>query len=452
MSESLYLDTARLGLISPSAQRLQIAFARFASDPQSLLYFGEFLRHGLKGLPDQLQTRFGQLREWQGIDGLSQSIQRQTVAPAGSETLLASRSVSLMRLAAECTASRCRRVVTTDLLWSPYRRALAEACRRRGRALVVCRLRRAALEEAANANELAHRLVSSYQSCGGDGLVLPFIDHRGIGLPLNRVVAQIASEGCRPKSLVVDGSQAVGQVPVDLETMGCDHFIAGAHKWVGGYHPLGIAVVQAEAAASILSRILRSDPILRLTQEATGRVAARHGETAAILPLLTAAGAFRDLDSNRVESRLAIRLANRAFLTEAIKTTTRWRPVIRDEPENAVLLVRPPIGFLARTGFEASRSLAAFGIAATSYRNHSIRLSMPSSRITQGDRRKLRTALSACLGSAAKIAQPCLPPRREGRGRPAEALAYRRRRHPGLPQEQPHGGVRRIEPAIEGNT
>ena len=42
----LYLDTARLGLMSPSAQRLQIDFIRFAGGEGASLYWDQFLRGG----------------------------------------------------------------------------------------------------------------------------------------------------------------------------------------------------------------------------------------------------------------------------------------------------------------------------------------------------------------------------------------------------------------------
>ena len=34
--------------------------------------------------------------------------------------------------------------------------------------------------------------------------------------------------------VVIDGAQAIGQIPVDVEDIGCDYYIGSGHKWLCG--------------------------------------------------------------------------------------------------------------------------------------------------------------------------------------------------------------------------
>ncbi len=49
--------------------------------------------------------------------------------------------------------------------------------------------------------------------------------------PVEQIGALKRPEGCY---LIVDGAQAVGQVPIDLSKMGCDAFISTGRKWLRG--------------------------------------------------------------------------------------------------------------------------------------------------------------------------------------------------------------------------
>ena len=42
----------------------------------------------------------------------------------------------------------------------------------------------------------------------------------------------------------IDGAQALGQVPVDLTSMGCDLYITNGHKWLGGPNGVGLLYVR----------------------------------------------------------------------------------------------------------------------------------------------------------------------------------------------------------------
>lgn len=63
----------------------------------------------------------------------------------------------------------------------------------------------------------------------------------GAVLPIARI-----GELCRERGviLVVDGAQAVGMIPVDLDQLGCDFYAASGHKWMLGPKGTGLLYVR----------------------------------------------------------------------------------------------------------------------------------------------------------------------------------------------------------------
>jgi selenocysteine lyase/cysteine desulfurase len=64
-----------------------------------------------------------------------------------------------------------------------------------------------------------------------------------------RVPAREIVQLCRDKGVisVLDGAQAVGQVPVDLHGLGCDFYVTSGHKWLLGPKGTGLLYLRAEA-------------------------------------------------------------------------------------------------------------------------------------------------------------------------------------------------------------
>ncbi len=77
----LYLDTARLGLMSPSAQLAARDFARLAGEGVSTLYFQRFLQVGFDGLEPRLRRELPGLALWTGVAGLQNAIRRLVNLP-----------------------------------------------------------------------------------------------------------------------------------------------------------------------------------------------------------------------------------------------------------------------------------------------------------------------------------------------------------------------------------
>ena len=70
MHKPLYLDTARLGQMSPRACRASIDFSRFAAEYGCDLYLSQLLMHGFERWPKWLRDSFPGLSDWQGVSGL----------------------------------------------------------------------------------------------------------------------------------------------------------------------------------------------------------------------------------------------------------------------------------------------------------------------------------------------------------------------------------------------
>ncbi len=74
MPDPLYLDTARLGQMSPRACRASVDFARFASEQGCSLYLSRFLAEGSTAWPDALSQRYSGLADWQGVAQLKRRL------------------------------------------------------------------------------------------------------------------------------------------------------------------------------------------------------------------------------------------------------------------------------------------------------------------------------------------------------------------------------------------
>lgn len=77
--------------------------------------------------------------------------------------------------------------------------------------------------------------LSSWQAMIGPdvaAICVPMVSSvHGYLYPMDQIGALQRPEDCY---LIVDGAQAIGQVPIDLSNMGCDAFIATGRKWLRG--------------------------------------------------------------------------------------------------------------------------------------------------------------------------------------------------------------------------
>ena len=69
MAELLYLDTARLGQMSPTAAKMYADFGRLAVEVPTGPCTENFLFHGTAAAPE-IASQYPELARWTGIDGL----------------------------------------------------------------------------------------------------------------------------------------------------------------------------------------------------------------------------------------------------------------------------------------------------------------------------------------------------------------------------------------------
>ena len=118
LSQMLYLDTARLGLVSPSAKQTLIAALEFNQAFGAGAYFDKLLNLGAGSVPRA--SEFDGLEHWSGIESFSDGIKETFFGANQGDLVFASKTSSLMSLAAKLLFGRCSRVLVTDLNWQPY--------------------------------------------------------------------------------------------------------------------------------------------------------------------------------------------------------------------------------------------------------------------------------------------------------------------------------------------
>ena len=129
----LYLDTARLGRMSPRAQQAHVDFTRLAGEEGASWLFERFLRDGSDAGSDSFQSRYPGLACWKGVGTLKQDLRSLAGSDPELPVLMVNRSAQLMRFAARLLFQQCRNVLITDLVWPPYQKILEEEARRAGR-------------------------------------------------------------------------------------------------------------------------------------------------------------------------------------------------------------------------------------------------------------------------------------------------------------------------------
>jgi hypothetical protein len=301
-----------------------------------------------------------------------------------------------MRLAAWQLASRCDRVVTVDLLWPPYRKILEDVCRESGTRLRIIRLRNAVRHHRASPPWITELVCDACTRFGAHGVMLPILTHHGVRLPLQAIASRLRQQ--LPSLFVaVDGAQAFGHLPVQFSREWCDLFIAGTHKWLGGYHPLGIGIstdptIKHEIASHLSKRRL-DDPLIRLCGEFDGTAGLRHGETTCMAPLLSAQGAITDALQCDERTRLAGRLSNRRGVSRLLRRE-RWQVLhARESHTHGILHARPPVSGRISDPESMRRVFRSHHVAVTVYSNSTVRLSLPARHLPTQSQQQLQAAL-----------------------------------------------------------
>lgn len=383
----LYLDTARLGLMSPSAQLAARDFARLAGEGVSTLYFQNLLRGGCHSAgPGLLQCLPG-IAGWPGIGGLSQLFRDFLGLPNCAPVLFAGRATSLMRLAARRLWSRSQRLLVPDTVWPPYLRILEQERLRRGGVLISIPIRDVVLRGQIDAGKLTSCLVQAFDHHRCDGLFLAAISHDGVRVPVATLLTAIRQRA-ELRLAVIDGAQELAHAPVNLAAAGCDIYLAGCHKWLGGHQPLGVAFLANPDSATALHDALVADcqtplgddPLLRFLLQVEGHRVGDVPETVNLAPLFTAWGALLDNDPcPESQARQFVTRQQNAANLAAMARQRGWRSQLpHPSLRTGILLLQSLNEADCRLpARELELDLAARGITLTGLGAGTIRVALP---------------------------------------------------------------------------
>jgi selenocysteine lyase/cysteine desulfurase len=403
VSELLYLDTARMGRVSPGAAAALRDFVALAGDEGAGLYFDRFLVGGLTNCPTSFAGRYPGLADWRGVGPLKTALRSLADDNADLPTLFASRSTPLVRFAARLLFHPCRNVLATDLDWPPWSAILATEAVRAGRTITTVSVRDAALSGRLASEELIDLLCERFAEARCDGLYLTAVSNLGIRTPVERLVTRLEATHV-VRAVVVDGAQDFCQVRPTQAVRHCDFYLAGSHKWLRGYHPLGIGFYgrtrSRRRVETILAEMLAAgdldDPLLTFSARLESGTRGPVSETVNLASLFAAQGAAAD--AHQTGCTLDARLENLHLASEAA-AAAGWEPVLPSpDLRSGILLVRSAQRAAhSRDPEELRAALRDRGIAATTYGGGVVRLSMPARRFRPGELDHLRDSLSAVL-------------------------------------------------------
>ncbi len=386
MARPLYLDTARLGLMSPSAQRAHRDFLGLAGEAGYLLYFEEFLRRGSSAWPPALKRKYANLLPWQGITALKSALRRLTRSHPDQPILLAQRSAQLMRLAAHLLFRPCANVLVTDLNWPPYQEILQKERGQVGRQVTSVPVRDAILRDRATEEEILTLVADEFAEHRCDGLFITAISSDGVRLPVEALVRRLEAL-VEVRFVVVDGAQELGHGVPDLKRECCDFYLAGCHKWLGAHFPLGLGFYGKRRSRHLVKTLLEQlvrdrtldDPLLQLTEQVVQHRLDAISETANVAPLFSCQGALLDAPDSEdgLQACFKARLANVRLAAE-LAHDAGWNDLQPQETfQSGILLLQAQSADLRRLPADRLRYLfQERGVALTAYNSGLIRVSL----------------------------------------------------------------------------
>ena len=421
METEIYLDTARLGRMRPSAQAACQDFARLCGEEGGSSNVETFLRNGHEAWPRSLQDRYPGLSAWTGANGFKQAFRDLVRLPAETNVWFAQRSKPLMKLAARALCRRCERILHTDLEWPPYLGILRAEARCLGREVIEAPTRTAIFAGGVSTEELVHQLAKLYRQSRAQGLFISDVSFEGVRQPVRQLL-KILTSGDRPKFVAIDAAQGLGHVPPDYDS--ADLILAGCHKWLEAGLPLCAALASRKRSQSFLIALAAEmiadnaldDPILNFVKRLeSGRdEGAESGvaETINLISLFTAsASVAQQLEhispgeqsgkfvyGTNLGVELNLRLAESDRLA-ALAASVGWIPLHpHSEQRSGILLLKPKANpkfdyfqnpFYLRNGFQKH------GVALTVLPRNVLRVSIQTAPSSSKVLERLSDAMAA---------------------------------------------------------
>ena len=390
MSPLLYLDTARLGQVSPSAKRAIAGALEFNQALGASAYFDELLCGGAGAL--QIANDFDGLEFWPGIQSLSSDIKETIFGSKRGELVFASKTSSLMSLAAKMLFARCSKILVTDLNWQPFNDILRASATSAECRISTVEIKRQIFDRIVSSDELIEKIVFSFVANQCDGIYLPAVCNWGVSLPIAEILQAIRKRAEIRFSLL-DAAQAINHVDLKWVPGEVDFTFGGTHKWLRSYEPMAIGHFSKLGSRSFIRDTIRrelmsnpmADPLTRITQTN----APHKNETVNLCPLFAVAGAMADA------KKKPISLGNFSDVRAVVEMTTEesnWKCVNPNlEFMSRILLLKNSRLSKAKAGIIRRQFIHA-KIAVTGYSGGICRISLPDS-IRESQTETLREAL-----------------------------------------------------------
>lgn len=158
--------------------------------------------------------------------------------------------------------------------WLPYRTILETEARRADRRMTLVSVRSMLASNQTTEEEVVEALKRRFHQSKCDGLFLTAVSHQGIRFPVEKVVRALESVR-EPRFVVIDGAQDFCHLPAELSNEFCDLYLAGSHKWLQGFHPMGLGFYGRHRSRARIETLLKlllasgeiEDPLLRFTRQ-----------------------------------------------------------------------------------------------------------------------------------------------------------------------------------------
>jgi selenocysteine lyase/cysteine desulfurase len=232
------------------------------------------------------------------------------------------------------------------------------------------------------------------------------VSQHGVKLPIERILGAIHAIS-PPEFAVVDGAQAFCQVSPEENSSHADLYLAGTHKWLRAYYPMGLLFLPRLSSQKFIEATLEQmlevgeldDPLLTFAHELEKGTLQAFSETVNLTPLFSTRAALAEVSEGSFDFPKARQNADSLVATAS---GTDWRAVLpADDLRSAILLLQSSQRE-ARTASpeEMRRLFQAHGIALTAYNDGIIRLSMPTSPWSEGENDRVIAALKSRMGAA----------------------------------------------------
>ena len=135
-------------------------------------------------------------------------------------------------------------VLITDHQYNAVRLAVEARCRDTGATPVIVRI-----PLPTDAASIAERVLDA----ADQHVKLVLLDHiaspTALIFPMQQIIPELRRRGI---PVLIDGAHAIGQIPLDLDSLGADWYLTNMQKWL--YSPKGTAMLYASPGAAPLTR------------------------------------------------------------------------------------------------------------------------------------------------------------------------------------------------------